>query len=51
MQVPEILYGVGALALLAALVYGTMQYHNRSKALDAVGERKAQELSSRDDRS
>lgn len=33
---PEILYGIGALILLAALIYGTV--HKRSRAQKQIGD-------------
>ena len=38
MLTPEILYGLGALVLLAALVWGFTQYKTRNKANDAITE-------------
>jgi hypothetical protein len=38
MLTPEILYGLGALVLLAALVWGVTQYKTRNKANDALTE-------------
>ncbi|WP_296597546.1 hypothetical protein [Phenylobacterium sp.] len=38
MLTPEILYGLGALALLAALVWGVTQYKRRNRANDPVSE-------------
>ena len=38
MLTPEILYGVGALILLAALVWGVIQYKTRNKANDPITE-------------
>jgi hypothetical protein len=38
MLTPEILYGLGALVLLAALVWGITQYKTRNKANDALTE-------------
>jgi hypothetical protein len=35
---PEILYGIGAVILLAALIWGTVQYRRRSAAQKAIGE-------------
>ena len=34
----EAVYFLGALILLAALIYGTMQYHYRNRAADRVGD-------------
>jgi hypothetical protein len=34
----EIAYGIGALVLLTALIYGTLQYHFRSRRAARVGE-------------
>jgi hypothetical protein len=41
---PEILYGVGALVLLAALIWGTLQYRARNRANDPVTEQAARDL-------
>jgi hypothetical protein len=38
MLTPEVLYGLGALVLLAALVWGITQYKTRNRANDAVTE-------------
>jgi hypothetical protein len=38
MQPLELLYGVGALVLLIALVWGITQYKSRNKANDALTE-------------
>ena len=38
MQPYELLYGVGALVLMIALVWGITQYKTRNKANDAVTE-------------
>lgn len=38
MQPLELLYGVGALLLAAALVWGIVQYRTRNKANDALTE-------------
>ena len=38
MQPLELLYGVGALVLLVALVWGITQYKTRNKANDALTE-------------
>ena len=38
MFTPEVLYGLGALALLAALVWGMTQYKRRNRANDPVTE-------------
>lgn len=38
MLTPEILYGLGALVLLAVLVWGVTQYKTRNKANDRVTE-------------
>lgn len=40
---PEVLYGLGALILLCALIYGTVQWKNRNKALDPVTEAKTRQ--------
>jgi hypothetical protein len=34
----EIVFGIGALALLTALIYGVLQYHYRNKAAVRVGD-------------
>jgi len=34
----EAVYFLGALILLAALIYGTLQYHYRSRAADLAGD-------------
>ena len=34
----EAVYFLGALILLAALIYGTLQYHYRSRAADPAGD-------------
>lgn len=39
MLTPEILWGVGALVLLAALVWGMTQYKRRNRANDPITER------------
>ena len=38
MLTPEILYGLGALVLLAAIVWGYAQYKTRNKANDPITE-------------
>jgi len=38
MFTPEILYGLGALLLLAALVWGVTQYKRRNRANDPLSE-------------
>ncbi|HKP80023.1 MAG TPA: hypothetical protein VJU34_12950 [Phenylobacterium sp.] len=38
MFTPEVFYGLGALLLLAALVWGITQYKRRNRANDAVSE-------------
>lgn len=38
MLTPEILYGLGALLLLAVLVWGVTQYRRRNRANDPVTE-------------
>jgi hypothetical protein len=43
-QAPELLYGIGALALLVALIWGTRQYNRRNKANDAVTEQATRDL-------
>jgi hypothetical protein len=37
----EIVYGLGALALLAALVFGVVQYRRRNRANDPITEKAA----------
>jgi hypothetical protein len=34
----EIVYGIGALVLLTALIYGTLQYHFRNRQATRSGE-------------
>lgn len=38
MFAPEVLFGLGALALLAALIWGITQYKRRNRANDALTE-------------
>jgi len=38
MFTPEVFYGLGALALLAALVWGMVQYKRRNRANDPLTE-------------
>jgi hypothetical protein len=38
MFTPEVFYGLGALLLLAALVWGITQYKRRNRANDAITE-------------
>jgi hypothetical protein len=33
----EIVYGIGALVLLTALIFGTLQYHFRNRVATRVG--------------
>jgi hypothetical protein len=40
----EIVYAIGAVALLAALIWGTMRYRQRSRSEKARGDQKAREL-------
>jgi len=40
----EILWGVGALLLLVALIYGMIQYRTRNRANDPVSEKAAKTL-------
>jgi hypothetical protein len=47
---PELFYGIGALALLAALVWATMQYRARNRANDPVTERATRELYQKPDK-
>lgn len=46
----ELLYGLGALALLAALVWGMARYKSRNRANDAVSETATREEYDRPDR-
>jgi hypothetical protein len=39
----EIVYGVGALALLTALIFGTLQYHYRNRRASEAGSEIVQE--------
>jgi hypothetical protein len=39
----EIVYGVGALVLLTALIFGVLQYHYRNRRAVRIGEEIAQE--------
>jgi hypothetical protein len=41
---PEIFYGIGALVLLAALIWATLQYRARNRANDPVTEEATREL-------
>jgi len=41
---PEILWGVGAVLLFAALVYGMIQYKTRNRANDQVSDAAAKAL-------
>ena len=45
----EMLFGVGALLLLAALVYGMWQYQTRNRANDRITEEATREEYSRPD--
>jgi hypothetical protein len=38
---PEVLWGVGALLLLIALIYGMIQYQTRNRANDPISEKGA----------
>lgn len=40
----EVLWGVGALLLLAALIYGVIQYKTRNRASDPVSEKATKAL-------
>jgi len=40
---PEIFYGVGALVLLTALIFGVLQYHYRDRNASRIGEEIARE--------
>ena len=40
----EVLWGVGALLLLAALIYGVIQYRTRNRANDPVSEKATKAL-------
>jgi hypothetical protein len=42
--VPEIVYGIGAAILLAALIWGTWQYRSRNRANDQVTEKATRDL-------
>jgi hypothetical protein len=39
----EMVYGIGALVLLTALIYATLQYHYRNRRASQVGDEIAQE--------
>jgi hypothetical protein len=39
----EIVYGVGALVLLTALIFGVLQYHYRNRRAVRIGEEITQE--------
>lgn len=41
---PEMLWGVGALLLLVALIYGMIQYRTRNRANDPVSEKATKAL-------
>jgi hypothetical protein len=41
---PELLYGIGTLALLVALAWATLQYRRRNRANDAVTEQATRDL-------
>jgi hypothetical protein len=41
---PEIFYGIGALVLLAALIWATLQYRARNRTNDPVTEEATREL-------
>lgn len=41
---PEVLWGVGALLLFLALIYGMIQYKTRNRANDEVSEKAAKAL-------
>jgi hypothetical protein len=41
---PEVLYGVGVVALLAALIWGMIQYKTRNRANDRVTDKAAEAL-------
>ncbi len=41
---PEILWGVGVVLLLAALVYGMVQYRTRNRANDRISDAAAKAL-------
>jgi hypothetical protein len=45
----EIVYFIGALILLTALIYGTLQYHYRNRAATRVGEEVTRERYRRDE--
>lgn len=44
----EIVYGVGALILLTALIFGTLQYHYRDRRATRIGGEVARERYRRD---
>ncbi len=44
----EFLYIVGAILLLAALIWGSSQYRNRRRGEPMVGDRKTRELYSKE---
>jgi hypothetical protein len=41
---PEIFYGIGALVLVGALIYGTVQWHKRNRAMDRLTEAATQRV-------
>jgi hypothetical protein len=41
---PEVLFGIGAIALLAALIWGMIQYKTRNRVNDRVTEEAADAL-------
>lgn len=41
---PEILYPIGALLLLGALLWGVVQYHTRNRANDPITEKATRDL-------
>ncbi|MEW6392772.1 MAG: hypothetical protein AB1542_20495 [Pseudomonadota bacterium] len=41
---PELLWGVGTVLLLLALIYGVIQYRTRNRANDPVSEKAAKTL-------
>ena len=47
---PEILYAVGAALLLAALIYGALQYSRRNRANEPITDKATKELYEHPDR-
>jgi len=46
---PELLYGIGAVVLLAALIWGTNRYRQRSREQKLRGDQKTRELFRREE--